>query len=238
MTPAGQEVWLELPPVAAVAAKRLLVFLHGAGSSPEVFAPVALAWMLKFPSAAAVLMRGLQPASAGQGHDWFDARGSTETHAARIAAARNELARRVGALQTEHGLAGAQTAVIGFSQGAIVALDLARVRPDLMHAVIAYSGRMLPLPGVDERIQPVVHLIHGELDSLVPLTQARRTHQRLQAVGATATLDIVEGQGHSITQDMIILGTTRLMQTLFRGRKAVPGKPDKRRVVTTPTTLH
>jgi hypothetical protein len=32
------------------------------------------------------------------------------------------------------------------------------------------------------------------------------------------TLDLIEDLGHSISQDVIIVGTTRALQTIFRGR--------------------
>ncbi len=75
---AGEQVWLELPPISASAPRRLLVFLHGAGSSPENFAPVAIAWQLKFPGATAVLLQGLRRFGARRRRT-----GSTATSATR-----------------------------------------------------------------------------------------------------------------------------------------------------------
>ena len=55
-----EQLWLELPPISATAPKRLIVFLHAAGSTPELLAPVAIAFQLKFPGATVVLMQGLR----------------------------------------------------------------------------------------------------------------------------------------------------------------------------------
>ena len=71
----------------------------------------------------------------------------------------------------------------------------------------------------DERIAPTVHLIHGEFDSVVPPVFSQQALRGLRAVGADATLDVVENGSHSIGQDMVIVGTTRLLQTIFRGRR-------------------
>ena len=43
----------------------------------------------------------------------------------------------------------------------------------------------------------------------------------LRAIGADVSLDIVEDEAHAIGQGLVNLGTTRVMQTLFRGRQRV-----------------
>jgi phospholipase/carboxylesterase len=217
-----QQLWLELPPISEAAPRRLLVFLHGAGSSPEVFAPIAVCWQLKFPGATAAILQGLQPGSAHAGHDWFDGRGVAADRVARVERAAGEVAERVLALQRATGVAPEQTVLVGFSQGATVALELARTCPDLAAIVVAYAARLASPIRCGERVSATIHLIHGELDSLVPAVHARQALRGLRAIGADVTLDITADGVHSIGQDMIILGTTRVMQTVFRGRRPPP----------------
>jgi phospholipase/carboxylesterase len=231
---AEEALWLELPPVAGEPTQRLLVFLHGAGSSAERFAPVAIAWMLKFPRATGAILHALRRSPSGQGGDWFDGRGIAEALEPRVAEAGRQVAARIEALQRSTGVGGADTVLIGFSQGATIALELARSRPDLLGIAVSYSGRMIPPPRQHEMVSPAVHLVHGSSDSLVPVIHSERASRRLQANGARVTLDVLEGQGHSIGQDMIILGTTRVMQTVFRHRRRGIGE---RSVAQTPT-LH
>ncbi|MCL4747629.1 MAG: dienelactone hydrolase family protein, partial [Burkholderiaceae bacterium] len=119
------------------------------------------------------------------------------------------------------------TVLVGFSQGATVALELARARPALASIVVAYAGRLASPIREDDRVESTIHLIHGELDSLVPAVHARQALRGLRAIGADVTLDITADGTHSIGQDMIILGTTRVMQTVFRGRRAVRRKTSR-----------
>lgn len=204
------------------AAQRLLVFLHGAGSSPEAFAPVALAWQLKFPGATAILLQGLQASTESDGHDWFDASGIAADRVNRVRHAAVQVGERIAAAQQTLGVDASRTIVVGFSQGATVALDLARVRPGIASIVVCYAGQLASRLSADERIDATIHLLHGGLDSVVPVEYARRALRELHAVGANATLDLTEDGGHTIGQDMIILGTTRAMQTVFRGRRRKP----------------
>jgi phospholipase/carboxylesterase len=187
-----------------------------------VFAPIAVCWQLKFPGATAAILQGLQPGSAHAGHDWFDGRGVAADRVARVERAAGEVAERVLALQRATGVAPEQTVLVGFSQGATVALELARTCPDLAAIVVAYAARLASPIRCGERVSATIHLIHGELDSLVPAVHARQALRGLRAIGADVTLDITADGVHSIGQDMIILGTTRVMQTVFRGRRPPP----------------
>jgi predicted esterase len=90
---------------------------------------------------------------------------------------------------------------------------------------------MIPPPRQGEVMTPAIHLLHGALDSVVPVVHAQQACRRLAASGARVTLDVLEEYGHSIGQDMIIVGTTRVMQTLFRDRR-------RRRTAAGGATLH
>lgn len=215
--PSGQ-LWLELPPQSAHAPRRLLVFLHGAGSSAEAFAPVAIAWQLKFPGATAAIFEALRAGSMHHGKDWFDGRGVAADRLSRIEGACAVVAGRLAALQRATGIAGTRTVVVGFSQGATIALELARSHPSLASIVVSYAGQLARPIAPDERIAPTIHLLHGEFDSLVPAVHAQRAYRGLSAAGADVTLDLAADESHSIGQSMINLGTTRVLQTLFRGR--------------------
>jgi phospholipase/carboxylesterase len=211
-------LWLELPPSSATAPPRLIVFLHGAGSTPEAFAPAAVAWMLKFPGATGAIMQGLVDAPAG-GFDWYAPTRDPADLEARIIDSGEHVAARIAHLQKTSGLAGSQTVLVGFAQGATIALELARRHAERVAIVVACGGRMLPSLKADESIRPAIHLIHGLLDTVTPVAHARQAYGRLRGVGAAVTLDLIEDLGHGISQDVIIIGTTRTLQSIFSGRR-------------------
>lgn len=210
--------WLELAALSPTAPRRLLIFLHGAGSSAEEFAPFAQRWQLKFPGATAALMQGLQPATTESGLDWFDGRGTSLDRLARIERAAAEVRERIATIQRACGMFAAQTVLIGFSQGATLALELARHRPDLAAIVVAYATRLARPIRPAERVNATIHLIHGEFDSWVPVVHATQALRGLRAIGTDVTFDVVAGASHAIGTEMVTLGTTRVMQTVFRGR--------------------
>jgi pimeloyl-ACP methyl ester carboxylesterase len=87
---------------------------------------------------------------------------------------------------------------------------------------------MMPSLKPGETIPAAVHLIHGLLDTVTPVAYARQAHGRLKGAGAAVTLDLIEDLGHGITQDVIIVGTTRVLQTIFSGRRIRIGATGRR----------
>lgn len=217
MSAQRDQVWLELPPISNTAPRRLLIFLHGAGQSADAFAPIAIAWQLKFPGATAIVMQGLR--RFGERYDWFDPGPLDAQRQERIGQAARMVRNRIEDLQSALALSPHETTLIGHAQGAMLALELARSESACAGIVVAYAGRLISPLREGDRLQATVHLIHGEFDSVVPAVHATRAYRGMRAVGADVTLDIVEDESHPIGQDLVNLGTTRVMQTLFRGRR-------------------
>ena len=216
--------WLELAPISDTAPRRLFVFLHGAGSSPGQLIGFAHSWQLKFPGARALLLQAPAASSHPGGFDWFDSSGTAMDRRARIEAAAAGASQRITALQLQHGINSRHTVLIGFSQGATVALQLARSDPQRAAIVVSYAGQLARPIGPGEQVDATIHLIHGELDTWVPAVHAQRAHDGLRAIGADVTLDLDEQGTHRLDRAMVMLGTRRLMQTLFRGRQRPAGR--------------
>lgn len=229
--------WIELPPMTpGIKPNRLLVFLPGE-SSAELFTPVALAWQLKFPSAVCIIFQPPHKASL-----WWEKHSSRRDAAPACA---KVVARQIRGQQHELGLIASQTTVIGFAQGATIALELARSataaelsdeRPSARQAghtkqavhkhpaaqlcsiVVAYAAQLARPLLADERVPCSVHLIHGDLDHRVPAIYGHQAYKSLKAAGADVTWDLIADTAHTIGQDAIIVGTMRAMQRIFRGR--------------------
>ena len=108
--------------------------------------------------------------------------------------------------------------MIGFSQGATLSLEICRGQESPADIVVSYAGKLSRPIAPNEKIKANVHLIHGRLDTWVPVIFAEQALRGLSAAGCPVTLDITEDGHHSIGTDMIIIGTTRVLQTVFKGR--------------------
>ncbi len=79
--------------------------------------------------------------------------------------------------QKQSGLGARATALIGFSQGAIMALEGVKAQPDLASRVIAFNGRYATLPQAVSAAQ-TIHLIHGGEDRVIDLALGPLLHRK------------------------------------------------------------
>lgn len=68
--------------------------------------------------------------------------------------------------QEKSGVSPLATALIGFSQGAIMSLESIKAAPDLASRVIAFNGRYATLPET-ATTATTIHLIHGGEDRVI-----------------------------------------------------------------------
>jgi phospholipase/carboxylesterase len=202
-------------------ARHLFVFLHGCGATAQSMIPIAFKFQARFPSAALVLPSGFDPdARGGAAQDWYSTRGlNPDNHRERVASMLPDIEDLVRREQTNFGVSASRTVLIGFSQGGTVALEAVKT-PGLAGAVVAFSARYARLPNRGTRISSRIHLVHGEYDSVVSRVYAERAARALSGLHVPVTLDIVENLGHALSHRAISLGSLRLLQGIYEGRRA------------------
>lgn len=218
---------------AAGPAEQLMILLHGWGASAASMAPLAQALRAEFAQAALLAPEGFEPADSGlAGRQWFamnsaDGALTEANRPARVAAVLPRMADWVRAAQTASGVGPAATALVGFSQGAVIALELAQLHDGLAGRVLSFSGRYATLP---ERAlaQTTLHFFHGATDTVIPAAQARLAMQRLAALQGDATIDIAAGVGHELPAALVRCAIGRLRthiphRTWAAALGAVPG---------------
>jgi phospholipase/carboxylesterase len=184
--------------------------------------PIAFRFQARFPSAALVVPSGFARSEVdGEAQQWFSCRGlNDDNRAERVAAILPRLEALVRREQTNCGVPVERTVLIGFSQGGTVALEAVKQLPGLAGAVVAYASRFARLPKSGTRIGSRVHLVHGEHDAVVSRVHAERAARTLAALHVPVTLDIVQDLGHALTHSAICLGSLRLLQGIYEGRRA------------------
>jgi len=203
-------------------AKHLFVFLHGCGATAQSMIPIAFKFQARFPSAALVLPSGFDPdAHGGEAQDWFPTRGlNDDNRAERVAKILPDIEDLVRREQTNVGVPASRTVLIGFSQGGTVALEAVKTLRGLAGAVVAFSSRFAQLPRPGSRIDARIHLVHGEYDSVVYRVYAERAARVLSGLHVPVTLDIIEDLGHALSHRAISMGSLRLLQGIYEGRRA------------------
>jgi len=194
------------------APKQLLLLFHGVGSSARDLEPLGKALAPHQPDAAIV---GVQaPEAVGRGWQWFSVEGVTEAdRPARIAAAMPRFVQAVRQWQKACAVGPAATTLIGFSQGAIMALEATQLDSPPAGRVIALSGRFARPPRI-AHTSSRTHLMHGDADAVMPVRGAVDALEQLQALGAAVTLDRFPGLGHGIDRRVVDAVVRRLQDDI------------------------
>lgn len=213
----GSDDILRLPPASGVAARRLVILLHGVGSSGADLMPLAEAWRQALPGTAFAAPDAPQPFDMGNGHQWFSIAGVTEENRpVRVAAALPSLVELVEAERLRAGVAPADVALVGFSQGSIMALHFAMTAPERCGAVLAFAGRIAaPVPTPDGAARrPPILMVGGAADSIMPPAVVQAAAAHLRSAGFPVEEHLLRGVPHTITAAGAQLGLNFLERVL------------------------
>ena len=155
----------------------------------------------------AVIRRGVQSVCGAWVVSWKDNR------QARVNAIMPTFIETVRYWQKQSGVGANATALIGFSQGAIMALESIKAEPGLASRVIAFNGRYASLPETASTAT-TIHLIHGGEDPVIDLAHAVAAQEALISAGGDVTLDIVEDLGHAIDNRSMQFALDHLRYTI------------------------
>jgi phospholipase/carboxylesterase len=189
-------------------AKSLVVLVHGYGADGADLLGLADPLGPHLPDT--VFLAPDAPERCGGnpfGYQWFPIPwldGSSEAEAAAgLAAASDDLNAFLDARLSEEGLGPEALALVGFSQGSMMSLQVAPRRADPVAGVVAFSGRLLAPERLrpEVRSKPPVLLIHGDADPVVPFESMAEAGNALIDAGFETYGHVMKGAGHGIAPD-------------------------------------
>lgn len=188
-------------------AKQLVVFLHGYGADGSDLIAIAKQWQDFMPDAAFVSPDAPEPCSqAPSGRQWFPLtmRDPNERWVG-VNKAAPVLDAFLDAELQRHGLDESKLALVGFSQGTMVALHVGLRRKRAPAAIIGYSGVLV---GPEHLIQarapapagkaPPILLIHGSQDPVIPVEALLLSAEDLANANIPSQWHLSMGLGHGI----------------------------------------
>ena len=156
-------------PATGGAATALVVLLHGWGADGDDLIGLAPYWGELLPGAAFVSPHAPFPCEMGFGRQWFSiADRTSEVILAGVRLAAPMIDAFIDEQLAAHGLTPDNLALVGFSQGTMMALHVAARRDAPVAALVGYSGRLISagLLEAEAISQPPICLIHGEHDAI------------------------------------------------------------------------
>jgi phospholipase/carboxylesterase len=207
-------------PAGGWPAQSLVILLHGYGSNGDDLISLAPHWRGLLPGTAFVSPNAPEacPGAPGGYQWWALSGGDRGDRAAGAARAAPVLDAFIDAELARHGLTEAQLALVGFSQGTMMALHVGPRRPRPLAGILGYSGMLAnaePLPP-SAAPRPPVLLVHGDSDPMIPVAALHHAKAALTRDGFTVESHISPGLGHSIDFAGLQLGGRFLARVLGR----------------------
>lgn len=198
-------------------AKQLLILCHGVGADGSDLLGIApyLAKVLpdaKFMAPDAPHRFDLAPF----GRQWFSLLDVTpETRLAGAQAAAPILDAFIDAQLAAHGLEDKDLALVGFSQGTMMALHVGLRRRRAPAAIVGYSGMLVGEDrlAAEMTCRPPVLLVHGDTDDVVPPDALPAAVAALEGAGLRVRHELRPGLGHGLDDRAIILAMDFLAES-------------------------
>jgi phospholipase/carboxylesterase len=200
--------------------KRLVVFLHGYGADGNDLIDIGRHWQRALPDAAFVSPHAPEPCGMSpMGKQWFPLTMRDPSEYWRgCVAARPVLDAFLDAELARHGLMDADMALVGFSQGTMMALHAGLRRRAAPAAVLGFSGLLAGPEHLGETTaRPRLLLIHGDRDEVIPVGLLFAATGALSEAGIPVTWHIAPGLGHGIDPEGLTMGA-RFLANAFAGR--------------------
>jgi phospholipase/carboxylesterase len=188
-------------------ARQLVVFLHGYGADGNDLIEIGRAWQQLLPEAAFVSPHAPEPCGqAPVGRQWFALTfREPNEHWIGVRQARPVLERFVAAELRRLDLPPSALALVGFSQGTMMALHVGLRSATPPAAIVGYSGLLVVPPDGDLNAfaaeisaRPPVLLVHGQEDDLIPAQALFQAAQGLAALDVAVQWHLSAGIGHGI----------------------------------------
>jgi len=119
-------------------------------------------------------------------------------------------------LMAHYKLEAHQVALLGFSQGTMMALHFGLRHTEKFAAIVGFSGALIGTSHLKAEIKsaPPVMLIHGEADEMLPVNALDLAQYGLQGVDIKPTILKRPGLSHSIDQDGAMAAAQFLKENL------------------------
>jgi phospholipase/carboxylesterase len=218
-----------LAPRSRGPARRLVVFLHGYGADGNDLIELGRAWQNLLPDTAFVSPNAPERcAQTPTGRQWFSLTFQDKNERwIGVKKAAPILEHFIDQELKRNDLPPTALALVGFSQGTMMALHVGLRRAAGPAAIVGYSGLFVLPDGAGPEVvkaeikaRPPILLVHGDSDDLIPAAAMFLSAQYLAALDIPAEWHMSAGIGHGIDEEGLRQGGEFLTRQLGRKRSA------------------
>jgi phospholipase/carboxylesterase len=209
-------------PVAVPASGRdpqsMVILLHGYGSNGADLMGLVPYWRASLPDTVFMAPNAPEicPGAPG-GYQWWSlADRGRESRAAGVRQAAPLVNAFIDMHRTAYDLANSKVALVGFSQGTMMALHVGPRRPEALAGIVGYSGMLADADALQTEVKtkPPLLLVHGDADQMVQFAAMGQAEAEFKRMGFEIGAHAARGLGHSIDETGLRLGGDFLARVL------------------------
>ena len=181
--------------------RQIVLLLHGYGSNGADLISLAPHWQQSLPDTLFLAPNAPERCGVGAGYQWWPLAAFTPAALAQGAkAAAPAINAFIDRKLDQYELTDSDLAIVGFSQGTMMALHVGLRRTGPIAAIVGYSGM---LTGANELshasiTRPPVLLVHGSADPVVPVAALHAAKRDLEHLGIAVTAHVSPGVAHTV----------------------------------------
>jgi len=199
--------------------KQAIILCHGYGGDGKDISSLAINWKRFLPDAIFLCPNAPEPCSVNPlGFQWFDLNTEKEEIILeKSLIAEEKLTLFLDQILDNFQLEPKDLALVGFSQGCMISIQVGLKNKKKINCVIGYSGKVINQKHLSEHInsKPNFFLMHGDNDTIVPPTHLLEAKEYFTNCGIKIKTKLFKNCEHKIPVEGSSLGLEFLRKNLL-----------------------
>ena len=210
---------ISISPFSKNKPQQVIVLCHGYGGDGKDISTLAINWQRFLPEAIFLCPNAPEICAVNpQGYQWFDlSSDKEELILEKSLIAEEKLNTFIDQILNDFQLEPNNLALVGFSQGCMVSIQIALKKKKQISCLIGYSGKVINQKHLSDNIhsKPKIFLMHGANDTRVPPTHLLEAKEYLVKHGLKIKTKIFKDCEHRIPVEGVSLGLGFLKKNLL-----------------------
>jgi len=199
--------------------KQAIILCHGYGGDGKDISALAINWQRFLPDAIFLCPNAPEVSAVNpQGYQWFDLTSEKEeVILEKSLVAEKKLSIFLDQISENFQLKHNCLALAGFSQGAMISIQVGVKKKEKINCLISYSGKVINQKHLSENInsKPRIFLMHGENDIIVSPTHLLEAKEYFKRMGINVKTKMFKNCEHRIPVEGSSLGLGFLKKNLL-----------------------
>jgi len=199
--------------------KQAIILCHGYGGDGKDISMLALNWKRFLPDAVFLCPNAPEVCKINpRGYQWFDLESDKEDIIlAKSIIAEKKLSLFIDQVLKNYNLKPNNLALVGFSQGCMIAIQVGLKKIEKINCVIGYSGKIINKEDLSNNInsKPKIFLMHGDRDTIVSPVHILEAKDYLNNHGLKIKIKIFKNCEHNIPVEGTSLGLEFLKKNIY-----------------------